>query len=88
MRDNDKLKELHDVHLDVTDWQIAKEMVRVLSVVRAKSRLLESSTRVTASLVLPCLVDLLYNDLPELSRTKTGREFATAIKKIILSFVV
>ena len=72
MQDNDNLKELCDVHLDVTDWQTAKEMVRVLSVVRAKSHLLESSTRVTASLVLPCLMDLLYNNLPELPRTKTG----------------
>ena len=69
------------------DWQTAEEMVRILSVVRAKSCLLESYTHITASLVLPCLMDLLYNDLPELPKTQTGCEFAAAIKSKVLSFV-
>ena len=80
MQDNDKLKKLCDVHLDVTDWQTAEEMVRILSVVRAKLRLLESCTHVIASLVLPCLMDLLYNNLPELPKTQTGREFAAQLR--------
>lgn len=86
MVSNARLKALETVSIDGTDWDILEQMVKVMSIVSDKSKLLESDTCITASMVLPAIVSMVYDGFQNLEIGHVGRDFADAIRMKTFTF--
>ena len=84
---NENLNKLVPVHIGPECWSTYEALVQVLKPIKIASKVMESSTRVTISEVLPALTHLMYKTMAHFEPGGIAARFAGAVKGKLISFL-
>ena len=84
---NENLNKLVHVHIGPECWSTYEALVQVLRPIKIASKVMESSTRVTISEVLPALTHMMYKSMAHFEPGGIAARFAGTMKRKLISFL-